>query len=126
MAELSGVTSVITGTLAPSAGVVIFGISTGLDATCLLTGLFGGAVALSHSPKMLPWQRLISLPNAALTAGYLAPWLTEFVISSMNIAEDKGVKLIPFVSFAVGFSAHTIILPALHKLSKKLISERVE
>lgn len=126
MAELSGVTTALTGTLTSSAGVMIFGISTGLDATCLLTGLFGGAVALSHSPKMAPWQRLISLPNAALTAGYLAPWLTEFVVSSMNIPQDKGVKLIPFVAFAVGFSSHSIILPALHKISKKLISERVE
>lgn len=105
-----------------SAGVVVFGIHTGLDYPILIAGVFGGAMALSYLETSSHIKRAIEVASASLLAGYSSPVcadilfgsLQKFGILSETALPHKGLPLV--IAFVTGYLAHGVILPGLRTI----------
>lgn len=110
-----------------SAGVVIFGIHTGLDYPTLIAGVFGGAMALSYLEPSSAIKRAFEVLSASLFAGYSSPVsadilfgsLRKFGVISETAVSPYGLPLI--VAFLTGYLAHGVILPGLRTVGAAII-----
>lgn len=101
-----------------SAGLTLFGVSTGLDAATLLAGLFGALLAQSYGSKAPWWNRAFVTSVSAILAGYFTPaivvWFAE--------PELRTVLKLP-VAAVFGLTVHGVLGPAVLKFAAKKAEE---
>lgn len=121
------VTSVIAANVIAStvgAGIVVFGIHTGLEYPTVIAGIAGGALALSYLETANHFKRALQVLSAALFAGYGAPFLTGIFVYQLRKwgwleveTPTKGAELV--VAVILAFLAHGVILPGIQAWAKK-------
>ncbi len=107
------------------AGVVIFGLQTGLDPQMLMAGFAGGASALSYSAPAKPLIGFFQVCTATILAGYASPFLTAFVAYNLHKwglqpseVPLTGAQLL--TAFMVAYLAHGV-LPGIRKVASTLL-----
>ena len=108
----------IAGVGLTTAGITLFGVSTGLDPAILIAGFAGGVWAQSYYPPTHWAKRVVLTTMSAILAGYFAPFLA-IVASSYdflhNVLPAETLKLPTGV--IVGLLAHRVLGPALMRLA---------
>lgn len=111
------------------ATLTILGVASGLHYQVLLAGFAGGLVSISfvHVPYTRVsdrvWRTMWLLLVSSLTAGYAAPSLCEYFLSSAP--DVSAPNLILLVAFTIGASAQ-VLIPGLLNLLQKRLSPRSE
>ena len=119
-------TNIITTSIS-SAGVVVFGMHTGLDYPTLLAGILGGAFALSYSEKTGLVSRAFEVFSASLLAGYSSPVLAKVglhLLTKYDFIVDADEVRVPSqagIALMIGYLAHGGIFPGIRKLWDTLI-----
>lgn len=110
-------------TVYTSAGVIIFGVYTGLDYATLIAGVCGGATALSYAEPTKPLRQFLVVLSAALLSGYSAPWMAPIGAAAINKipfieahVTDRPLEI--GLGFLIAFLAHGLILPSLLRIGK--------
>lgn len=108
---------------ATGAGIIIFGVHTGLEYPTVIAGIAGGALALSYLPTANGFKRAMQVFSAALLAGYGAPFLTGILVFQLRKwgwidteTPTQGGELV--VAVILAFLAHGVILPGIQKWAK--------
>ena len=103
-------------TIAVSAtAITIGGAVTGLDYTILLAGFFGGLGSLSFAQGMGVWRRIWTPIMSAVTAGYAAPTITQYL--------DFPDATVLFTAWAIGLMAQSVLPLAMSALTNKARSK---
>lgn len=117
--------NVIT-TAGVGAGIIVFGVHTGLEYPTVIAGIAGGAFALSFLESANAFKRAMQVFSAALLAGYGAPVITGILVYWLRKWEWvdvdnplKGAELL--VALLIAFLAHGVVLPGIQTFAKKLV-----
>lgn len=110
----------ITSAIVASAGITLFGVSTGLDPAVLIAGFAGGVWAQSYYPPTY-WAKRVALTSlASILAGYLAPAAAAVATSYeivRNVLPLSALQLPTAV--IVGLLAHRVLGPAFMRFARK-------
>jgi hypothetical protein len=124
----SVVTTNVISTAVTGAGVIIYGVHTGLDYPTLIAGVIGGATALSYQEPSKPWIRAFQVITAALFAGYASPLFTGMLIALLgkwSLVDQKasafGIGLC--VAFVTAYLTHGVLLPGFRRVGNALIGK---
>lgn len=124
------VPNVINTTLS-GAGVIVFGVHTGLDYPTLIAGVVGGALALTYQEKANGWLRAFQVITAALFAGYSTPSLVGIAVSilgkwSLVDQQESTFGLRVCVSFITAYLTHGVLLPGIRQIGTAFLRKQAE
>lgn len=107
-----------------SAGITLFGVSTGLEPAILIAGFAGAVWAQSYCPPT-HWAKRVALTSlGAILAGYLAPAAAAVATSYelvRNVLPLAALQLPTAV--VVGLLAHRVLGPAFMRLASKKLDD---
>lgn len=103
-----------------SGALTLFGVTTGLDPSLLIAGFIGGLWAQSYQESTSPWKRVLLTTLAAIVSAYLSPPAAAWAASYHLGDGALSVGLLQYaVAVLIGLLAHSVVGPALIKLSAK-------
>lgn len=103
-------------------GITILGVATGLNFEILLAGFAGSLASLSYLEGMTVSKRCWSLISSTLTAGYMAPALTNKLNALVGSPDQPPSGV--FAAFFIGLVAQ-FILPGCIKITQVFVAKYI-
>jgi hypothetical protein len=104
--------------------VTVAGLATGLHYEVLLAGFAGALTSLTYLGAMAVWRRLWSLVTSTLTAGYIAPVLSLYVLKAVPHGEGVSLAILVFSGFVMGLFAQTAIPASMRRIEKHIAAQQ--
>lgn len=126
MPDITTTASATAGAIPSAAGIIILGVTTGLQPDMLLAGICGGMMAILTLRELTKLERIYALISALVTSAALGPLvvivLPRIVPNLITIGDGPVVRVA--VGFILGFLAYRVLLPGLLTRAKSEIEER--